>query len=223
MPSARKLSAKPDTIWSARSVTAKNAWMSASAPPAAMPSSSPGSQPPRTSAPKIPKNAPISIMPSRPMLTTPARSLITPPSAPNTSGVAKRSIAAASADQTTTRSRFPSPDCVAATAPIPPITPAATAPQPRRAWPSRTVHTPSPTAISASTTDGAGERTSSGGSATHQATTPSATPPQPVQVERSTPETSKRPRVAVAAVTGPPPGRVRRPAASASAAAGRRS
>ena len=59
----------------------------------------------------MPKKAPTSIMPSSPMLTTPERSETTPPSAAKTSGVAKRSIAAASADQTTTRSRLPSPDC----------------------------------------------------------------------------------------------------------------
>ena len=85
----------------------------------------------------MPKKAPTSIIPSRPMLTTPERSETTPPSAANTSGVAKRSIAAASADQTMTRSRFASPDWVAAIAPIAHRTPQTTAPQPSRRLPSR--------------------------------------------------------------------------------------
>src|SRR4051812_47377109 len=93
-------------------------------------------------------------MPSRPMFTTPERSETTPPSAPKTSGVANRSIAAASADHTTTLSRRASPDCVAATAPIAPTTPATIAPQPRRALPSRTAQPPSPTAPTAIAIDG---------------------------------------------------------------------
>ncbi len=59
---------------------------------------------------------------------TPLRSHRMPPIAANTSGVAKRSIAAIRADQTNTRSRFSTPDCVATTAATPPITPATTAP-----------------------------------------------------------------------------------------------
>ena len=65
------------------------------------------------SAPRIPKNAPISIIPSRPMFDTPDRSLNMPPIAAKMSGVAYRSIAASSADQTTTVSSLPTPDRVA--------------------------------------------------------------------------------------------------------------
>ena len=68
MPSARKFSAVPETIWSARSETANSAWMSASAPPAAIAITRPQTHEPVTSAPQTPKNAPISIMPSSAML-----------------------------------------------------------------------------------------------------------------------------------------------------------
>ena len=59
------------------------------------------------------KNAPISIIPSSPMFTTPERSLNMPPIAANVSGVAQRSVAARSADQTTTLSRFVALETVA--------------------------------------------------------------------------------------------------------------
>ena len=132
------------------------------------------------------------------MFTTPERSETMPPNAPNTSGVANRSIAAASADHTTTASRLPSPDFVDATAPIPPSTPATTAPQPSRRSPSRTVHSPSATAATAITIEGAGVRTSSGGSASHQAKTPSATPLQPAHTARlAVPRSRRRPSAAV--------------------------
>ncbi len=88
MPSASRFIEKPETIWSARSVTANTAWMSASSMPATMPMTRPSTHEPVTSAPQTPKKAPISIMPSRPMLMTPLRSEITPPSAANSSGVA---------------------------------------------------------------------------------------------------------------------------------------
>ena len=52
------------------------------------------------------RTRPTSIIPSRPMFTTPLRSEKMPPIAANASGVAKRSIAAVSADQTTTCSRW---------------------------------------------------------------------------------------------------------------------
>ena len=61
----------------------------------------------------IPKKAPINIIPSRPTFTTPERSENMPPRAPKISGVAKRSIDAKSADQTTTVSSFPMPERVA--------------------------------------------------------------------------------------------------------------
>jgi hypothetical protein len=68
---------------------------------------------------------------------TPLRSDRMPPIAAKISGVAKRSIAAISADHTNTRSRFPSPDLVATTAPIAPITHTTTPSQPTRRSPSR--------------------------------------------------------------------------------------
>ena len=55
---------------------------------------------------RAPKNAPISIIPSSAMFTTPLRSEKSPPRAANVSGVDQRSVAAISADQTKTRSRF---------------------------------------------------------------------------------------------------------------------
>ena len=104
----------PLTIWSARRLIETNAWIRAARPPAAtaaarMPSGHESS----LSAARIAKNAPISIIPSSPMFTTPERSLNMPPSAANVSGVAYRSIAARSADQTTTLSSFASPERVA--------------------------------------------------------------------------------------------------------------
>ena len=63
----------------------------------------------------MPKNAPVSIIPSRPMFTTPLRSEKRPPIAAKVSGVAFTSIAAISADHTTTSSRLPRPACVAST------------------------------------------------------------------------------------------------------------
>ena len=108
-----------------------------------------------------------------------------PPSAANASGVAKRSMAAISADQTNTSSRLLSPECVATTAPIAPSTPGhdrrrSPAAAPRRAWRS----TPAATASAASSSDGTGVRTSSGGSAMNQASAPSATPAQPSCLRR---------------------------------------
>ena len=88
IPAARKVSAKPETIWSARRVTEKSAWIRASSPPATIPTSRPMTHEPVTSAPHRPQNAPISIMPSSPMLMTPLRSENRPPSAANSSGVA---------------------------------------------------------------------------------------------------------------------------------------
>ena len=61
----------------------------------------------------MPKKAPVSIIPSRPMFTTPLRSEKRPPIAAKMSGVAKRSVAAVSADQAKTVSRLPSPEKVA--------------------------------------------------------------------------------------------------------------
>ena len=131
------------------------------------------------SAPQMPQKAPISIMPSRPMLMTPLRSETTPPSAANSSGVANRSIAANSADHTTTRSRLLTPDLVA---PMPTMTPmiaVAIAPQPSLRSPLRIAHTPQTTAATPRITVGTAERIVSGGIATNSARKPSRTPSQP--------------------------------------------
>ena len=88
MPTARKLIAVPETIWSARRLTAKTACSRPISAPAARPMKMPPSQLDVTSAPQAPKNAPISIIPSSPMFTTPERSDVTPPSAAKVSGVA---------------------------------------------------------------------------------------------------------------------------------------
>ena len=65
----------------------------------------------------MPQKQPISIMPSSPMFTTPLRSEIMPPSAANSSGVAKRSIAAISADQVKTDSSVAADEFADAAAP----------------------------------------------------------------------------------------------------------
>ena len=112
---------------------------------------------------------------------------MTPPRAAKISGVAKRSIAAASADQTTTRSRFASPDRVAAIAPIAQRAPVtdrrpAEPPLPLARPPTRRGRSRPPS----STSDGTGERTSTGGSASQNARRPSTTAAQPASTGRST-------------------------------------
>jgi hypothetical protein len=110
-------------------------------------------------------------------------------------------VAANSADHTNTFSRFASPDFVATTAPMPPAIPAITAPRPSRTSPARAVATPAATAARASSSDGTGERTSSGGSAMYQAIAPSATPAQPICFALS----PERAAAMVAALTPRPP------------------
>ena len=105
--------AKPEMTWSARKWIDQIAWSSAAAPPERIPTSSPRTHESSLSAAMTAKKAPISIIPSRPMFTTPERSEIMPPSAPKMSGVAKRSMDAKSADQTTTASSLPMLDRVA--------------------------------------------------------------------------------------------------------------
>ncbi len=80
MPSARKLIAVPEMIWSTLNWIAQTAWIAASAMPAAAASARPTShaappaQPCAQIAPQIPKNAPVSSIPSSATLTTPLRS-----------------------------------------------------------------------------------------------------------------------------------------------------
>ena len=88
IPNARKFSAVPVTIWSARSETENSACTKAISPPAAIAHSSPPNHEPVRSAPRTAKNAPISSMPSSAMLTTPLRSENRPPSEAKISGVA---------------------------------------------------------------------------------------------------------------------------------------
>ena len=132
---------------------------------------------------------------------TPLRSHMMPPSAAKASGVAKRNIAAISADHTNTSSRLLSPDFVATTAPTAPMMPAAIAPQPSRRSPPCTAITPAATATAPSSRDGTGVRISNGGSAMNQASAPQATPNQP-SGPGATPE---RDAARVAALTPAPP------------------
>src|ERR671924_379799 len=79
------------------------------------------------------------------MLTTPLRSEKRPPIAANVSGVAKRSVAARSADHVITTSRFPTFARVAIAPPISPSSTIETPVQPRRVCPGRQETTPAPT------------------------------------------------------------------------------
>ena len=88
MPGPSRLSAMPETFWSALNVTAATACSSAKAPPARPAIKKPSHALPVKNDVAAPARAPMVIMPSIPILTTPERSEITPPSAPNTSGVA---------------------------------------------------------------------------------------------------------------------------------------
>ena len=137
---------------------------------------------------------------------TPLRSQRSPPSAARMSGVAKRSIAATSADQTNTASRLDSFVCVAATAPTPASTPITIAIQPSRFSPSRTTNTPAATAAAASTREGTGVRSMIGGSAMKAASTPRAKAPQ----ASSRAPTRLGTAASASALTGPAPEVVRR-------------
>ena len=86
------VTARPETIWFARSVMTRNAWISAIAAPAsaatrtAAVSTTAESPCTRWTAQK-PITAPTSIIPSTPRLSTPERSASSSPSAANRSGV----------------------------------------------------------------------------------------------------------------------------------------
>ncbi len=84
---AKIVSASPETIWFARSVTTRNAWIAAIAAPAiAATRIASVSEPVRCTAQK-PITAPTSIIPSTPRLSTPERSVSSSPSAAKSSGV----------------------------------------------------------------------------------------------------------------------------------------
>ena len=129
------------------------------------------------SAPRIPKKAPESIIPSSPMFTTPLRSEKMPPIAAKASGVAYRSIAAVSADQTITWSRWPSLERVARRpSPIPRTLITIANQASRRALPR--ISTLMPQVIPNNPITGGihSVRTLSGGSATQNAISPKAMP-----------------------------------------------
>ena len=83
---AKIVSASPETIWFARIVITRKAWMSAVAAPAtaatpiAAGSATPA-LPPRVCTDQNPATAPTSIIPSTPRLRTPDRSASTSPTA----------------------------------------------------------------------------------------------------------------------------------------------
>jgi hypothetical protein len=89
---AKIVSARPATIWLARRVMTRNAWISASAAPATAAiriaiASATGAGPPMFCTDQKPITAPPSIMPSTPRFSTPERSASSSPSAEKRSGV----------------------------------------------------------------------------------------------------------------------------------------
>src|SRR5262245_23461840 len=98
------LSAMPDTTWLPRWVMQAKPCTRLTSTEARTAAPSPAHAEPVTAAMAAAAKAEASILPSRPMSTTPARSEQRPPSAASTSGVAPRTVAAAS----TARRRYPS-------------------------------------------------------------------------------------------------------------------
>ena len=85
-PPAKIVSASPDTIWLARSVTVRNAWIAAIAAPAAPAATTAASRttafaPSKRCVAQKPTAAPNSIIPSTPRLSTPDRSASSSPRA----------------------------------------------------------------------------------------------------------------------------------------------
>ena len=83
---AKIVSASPETIWFARSVITRNAWISAIAAPATAatataPASTAGPEPGIRCTAQKPITAPTSIIPSTPRFRTPDRSASSSPSA----------------------------------------------------------------------------------------------------------------------------------------------
>ena len=73
-PAAIRLSAMPETIWSAPAVIAASPCSSASSNAAAIPAPSPSAAEPVSAATAAPAKAAASILPSSPISTTPERS-----------------------------------------------------------------------------------------------------------------------------------------------------
>ncbi len=94
IPSARKLIAVPEMIWSDRNWIDQTAWIVANVIPASAAVPRPTIQAALPAqllaqiAPQMPKNAPLSSIPSSATLITPLRSQKSPPIAANVSGVA---------------------------------------------------------------------------------------------------------------------------------------
>jgi hypothetical protein len=78
---AKIVNASPETIWFARSVMTRNAWMSAIAPPAIAATRIASSNEPVRCTAQNPITAPTSIIPSTPRLRTPERSASSSPRA----------------------------------------------------------------------------------------------------------------------------------------------
>ena len=170
MPSARKFIAKPETIWSARSVTEKSACISASSAAGDHPDQQ--AEHPRAGhlgAPDAPERAH-----QHHALEPDVDDAAALGEQPAERGEQQRRRVAEHRGQ----QRRPDddalevrlrPTCVAAMPPTMPMTAAATAPQPSRFSPLRVAHAPAAMAARPSTTVGIGERIVSGGSATKNA------------------------------------------------------
>src|SRR6266508_2390721 len=174
-PSARKLTAKPLTIWSARRWIEKKAWMSARSPPKSIAMRRPTTQLPLQTEPQIPKKAPVSIIPSSPMFTTPARSEKIPPMAAKASGVAKRRVEARTPAVRMLSSVDASLPCSQA-APSVPAMPRPIAHQPSFRSPRGMTATPHATARTPAAKGAPMPRTVHGGRASQNARMPQAIP-----------------------------------------------
>ena len=93
-PVPKIVSARPDTIWLARSVTHKKAWIDENSAPATLPPISASHSEPDASPIWNAITAPISIMPSTPRLSTPDFSASSSPSAARAIGTAAPTAAA---------------------------------------------------------------------------------------------------------------------------------
>ena len=232
MPSARKFIAKPETIWSARSVTEKSAWISASATPATMPISRP--MHPRAGdlgAPQPPEGAH-----QHHALEADVDDAAALGEQPAEGGEQqRRGVAQHRGEQApTTRPRGRgslTPDCVAAMPTAMPAIEAATAPQPSRFSPLR--EPPSaPAAMPASpSTTRSGSASGSSAAAAPRRTpgSASATPAQPTRAAGQPARRARRARRpapgarrVTAHAGAPPPARRPAGAASRAAATGRR-
>ena len=208
-PSARKLTAKPLTIWSAWRWMQKMAWTSASSPPNSIAIRRPTTQLPLQTEPQTAKNAPMSIIPSRPMFTMPERSEKIPPIAANASGVAKRRVAAIT-PVVRMLSRVSASFVCSQMAPRVPARPRPIAHQPSFRSPRGTAPTPHASATNPAATGAPIERNVHGGSANQNARTPQAIPTIAIvrgSVSLRTQSVTVAPRGSVVLTERPPAGR----------------